>query len=82
MLYSLLWQLAKLCQLLLSDKLRHYIDLYADEKVSGDRHNRITLNKMFNQMTILVLRKVDHCIKSGRIVLHNKDHQRDLKYQK
>ena len=55
--------MAKLRQLLLSNDLRRYIDLHSDGKMSADRHSRITWDRLFNQVTILVLREVDHCVK-------------------
>ena len=56
--------MAKLRQLLLSNDLRRYIDLHSDGKASSDsRHSRITWDRLFNQVTTLVQREVEHCIK-------------------
>ena len=55
--------MVKLRQLLLSNELRRYIDLYSDGRNTTDRHSRITWDRLFNQVATLVLREVEHCIK-------------------
>lgn len=54
--------MAKLRQLLLSNELRRYIDQHSDGRISSDR-NKITWDRLFNQVATLVLREVEHCIK-------------------
>lgn len=53
---------AKLHQLLLSNELRRYIDQHSDGRISSDR-NKITWDRLFNQVATLVLREVEYCIK-------------------
>ena len=64
--------MVKLRQLLLSSELRRYIDLHSDGRVVTDRHNRITWDKLFNQVVTLVRREVEHCMKPVKPVANRR----------